>query len=70
MDDKKAFGTCECGGALFPVWFKEEEYESARGTMRKTGRYRQACSHLECSICFRKVCVDDSFDGPWQTEYA
>lgn len=67
MNEKKTFGFCECGGSLLPAWFTEEEYATKGGIRWKTGRYRRACSHLECDACHRKVCVYDTFDGPWQT---
>lgn len=62
------YGTChKCGNPLEPVWFQEEEYRKGTiGTLIKTGRTRTACSHLECPRCFTKVCVDDTFDGPWR----
>lgn len=66
---KTNYGVCECGSALMPIWFTEEEYESisySGGSMSvRTGRKRHAVSHLECPMCGRKECVDDSFDGPW-----
>lgn len=60
------YGFCDrCGGTLIPVWFIEEETKIEHGNMYKTGRRRQACSHLVCGECLNNVCVDDSFDGPW-----
>lgn len=59
------YGECECGGALRPVWFIEEEYEVVAGIQCRTGRRRRACSHLTCECCLRNYCVDDSFDWPW-----
>jgi hypothetical protein len=60
------FGNCQCGGNLLPVWFTEEETKTVNGSMFKTGRKRKACSHLECSRCFKRECVDDSFDSPFK----
>lgn len=60
------YGSCsKCGSTLVPIWFTEEEIKIVNGSMIKTGRKRKACSHLECSSCFKKECVDDSFDGKW-----
>lgn len=56
------YGDCSvCGYDLIPVWFTE--YETIKN--RKTGRYRIACSHLECPNCWDKITVDDTFDGHW-----
>lgn len=60
------YGNCErCGAALEPVFFTEEETKTVYGSLIKTGRTRKACSHLECPVCGKKECVDDTFDGPW-----
>ncbi|GCD11681.1 hypothetical protein [Clostridium tagluense] len=60
------FGTCSiCGSNLVLVWFIEEETKIINGVMYKTGKKRKACSHLECTTCFKNVCIDDSFDGNW-----
>ena len=56
---------CECGGQFMPVWFTELETKVVAGSLIRTGRRRRAVSHLECDSCFNKLCVDDSFDGPW-----
>lgn len=57
------YGICSrCERDLEPVWFEEEEFK--RG--RPTGRTRRACSHLECPVCLKKECIDDTFDGPWR----
>lgn len=61
-----SFGYCpDCGAPLEAVWFIEEEYKTAYGTMYRTGRKRRAVDYLVCQDCFTKQCVDDSFDGPW-----
>lgn len=66
---ERDYGTCECGGSLQPVWFKEEETIFTRdGYMHKTGRVREAVSHLVCDCCLRNDCVDDSFDLPWRNK--
>lgn len=60
------YGVCSrCGTHLVPIWFNEEETKVQDGRMWYTGRTRKACSHLECPNCFKKECVDDSFDRPW-----
>lgn len=60
------YGECsECGDALKPVWFIEEEETVTYGVRTKTGRKRKACSHLLCESCGNTECVDDSFDGSW-----
>ena len=57
------FGKCEdCNTNLKPYWFVEEE--TIKGI--KTGRVRNAVSHLFCESCGKTYTVDDSFDGPWQ----
>jgi hypothetical protein len=56
-----ASACCNCGTILVPVWFEEQE----RRQGVTTGRYRKACSHLQCENCGRSYAVDDSFDGPW-----
>lgn len=53
---------CSCGGTINAIWFEEPEYD--RGV--RTGRVREAVSHLECNGCFKSICVDDTFDGPWR----
>lgn len=56
MDEEeqgRKFGFCECGHPLYPVHFIERN---------KNGKIRMAVSHLECSICGKKECVDDTFD--------
>ena len=58
------FGLCDCGGQLHPVWFDESEYRNGH----KTGRARDAVSHLVCDSCLKNVCVDDSFDMPWRNK--
>lgn len=60
------FGECTCGDKLVPVWFTEEETETANGIMWRTGRKRRAVSHLTCEDCLRNYPVDDSFDGAWR----
>ncbi len=65
-DTKNPYGTCTCGAPLVPVWFRERETKVVHGHMTYTGRTRRACSHLECTICLREHCIDDSFDGPWE----
>lgn len=65
MEEKNIYGTCECGGELFPVWFEEKEENIIDGYRVYTGRTRRACSHLECE-CGRKFCVDNSLDGVWE----
>ena len=61
MNDSK-YGYCViCGYNLYPVWFTE--YEAIENI--KTGRYRKACSHLECINCWHKEAVDDTFDDSW-----
>ena len=57
------YGICDyCNGKLTPVWFIEEERDNHN---IKTGRERQAVSHLVCSNCLANFVVDDSFDGAW-----
>lgn len=64
MENK--YGKCEiCGDNLKPVWFLEEETKYEFGILIKTGRVRQAVSHLSCPSCLNTYCVDDSFDKPW-----
>jgi hypothetical protein len=61
------YGECSfCRSELYPIWFTEDEYEIINGIQYKTGRKRNACSHLECPDCGKKECVDDSFDGSWR----
>lgn len=63
----KVYGECECGAGFIPVWFIDEEYRYENsGIMYKTGRKRRACSHLECPNCFKRQCVDDSFDSDFK----
>lgn len=57
---------CSCGGVILPVWYKEEEYRTENGNRIKTGRVRQACSHLACTNCMKRFIVDDSFDKPYR----
>lgn len=57
------FGDCECGGKLDAVWFIDEEIDK---DYIKTGRIRDAVSHLVCRGCGKNHCVDDSFDKPWR----
>lgn len=60
------YGVCSrCGTDLVPVWFIDEETKVTNGHMYKTGRKRRAVDYLECPFCFKKECVDDSFDGDW-----
>ncbi len=58
------YGHCECGGAMYPIWFEEEEYKPNSNTT--TGRVKTACSHLVCAVCLYEATVDDSFDRPWR----
>lgn len=62
------FGYCpNCGYPLKPVWFIEEEYKTTGfGGLYRTGRKRRAVDYLICDACFKKQCVDDSFDGAWR----
>ena len=58
------YGNCdECGTALSPVWFKEQECDEYG---MKTGRVRDAVSYLVCPSCLRNYVVDDSFDREWK----
>ena len=50
-----------CKNILVPIWF--EEPERIKGVL--TGRYRKACSHLQCDNCGKSHAVDDTLDGPW-----
>lgn len=60
------FGYCDrCGASLYPVWFREYEYDNAGIA---TGRYRTACSHLVCENCGIIEPVDDTFDRPWHQQ--
>lgn len=52
---------CDCGGILKKIWFEESEYKNGV----RTGRVRNAVSHLTCGACLKNVIVDDSFDGSW-----
>ena len=63
--DNKCYGQCECGGALYPIFFTEEETVVQHGVMCRTGRKRRAVSCLVCEECLRSYTVDDTFDGPW-----
>lgn len=64
---KNDYGKClRCQAPLEPVWFIEEERRFTTGYPVNTGRYRKACSHLECPQCFKKEIVDDSYDKEWQ----
>ncbi len=54
-----------CGHKTSKIWYTEEETQTHGGIMFKTGRKRQAVSHLECQFCGNTDCVDDSFDLPW-----
>lgn len=64
---KNTYGTClRCGCDLQPVWFIDEECKITNGYMYKTGRKRRAVDYLECPYCFKKECVDDSFDEEWR----
>lgn len=61
------YGQCpECGADMEAVWFIDEEYKTMQGMMYKTGRKRQAVDYLVCPVCYKRECVDDSFDGPWR----
>lgn len=60
------YGVCEkCKSDLKPVWFREDEIIYKSGIPMKTGRSRNAVSHLICTNCLRQYCVDDSFDKEW-----
>ncbi len=65
---ESVYGDCpECGYPLTPVWFTEEEYKTTPfGSQYKTGRKRRAVDYLFCDVCWKKHCVDDSFDGAWR----
>ncbi len=66
MEENK-YGYCtRCGAELRPIWFTDEEYKMENGRKWKTGRTRTACSHLECTVCFKNYAVDDTFDSPWK----
>ena len=63
---KLNFGKCPyCNGELRPIWFIEEETVVRSGHLMKTGRKRQAVSHLICEDCLKQQIVDNSFDGEW-----
>lgn len=64
LDNK--YGKCvNCNIEMKPIWFKEDEYVIKDGIRVRTGRTRSACSHLECPMCGKRECVDDSFDSSW-----
>lgn len=65
---ESVYGNCpECGYPLEAVWFTEEEYKVTYfGSQYKTGRKRRAVDYLICDVCWKKQCVDDSFDGAWR----
>ena len=66
MEDSR-FGVCEnCGTPLEAEFFMDEEEKvTGDGYRYKTGRVRTAVDYLICPCCFKKFCVDDSFDGAW-----
>lgn len=51
-----------CHTVMKPVWYTEYEEMVECGHWYRTGRSKRALSHFECPYCFRKECVDDSFD--------
>ena len=56
------YGNCaDCGHPLAPIWFTDYEYRNSI----KTGRWRNAISHLACTNCLKDYCIDDSMDEPW-----
>lgn len=56
-------GNCDvCGSPLIKVWFIATEYRKGI----PTGRVRDAARHLECPHCWKKFCVDDTFNMPWR----
>lgn len=64
----KNFGKCPyCGNDLSPVYGTEDEFIVENNHLIKTGRERRIVAYLQCKTCFKKQCVDDSFDGPWYT---
>lgn len=66
MNYKNKFGKCPyCGSDLSPVYGTEDEFIIKNSHLIKTGRKRRIVAYLQCEACFKKQCVDDSFDGPW-----
>ena len=60
------YGTCRtCKSQLRPIWFIDEETKTVNKSLIRTGRKRNAVSHLECDCCGNRECIDDSFDGNW-----
>ena len=59
------YGYCEdCGVPLSANLFTDIEFYPKTAT--PTGRTRLAVNYLYCPKCLKKLCVDDSFDGPWR----
>lgn len=54
----------KCGLEMYPVMFIEPEYSKHN---RITGRYRRACSHLECDCGHREAVDGNYLAGPWET---
>lgn len=68
MLNNNVYGMCEeCQTSLQPVWFTEHEYKTHDGYQYRTGRVRRAVDYLICPCCLKRYCVDDSYDGPWET---
>lgn len=59
--------TCPaCFKDMTPIMVKEEEIGTTQGFPYKTGRYRKACSRLECKHCgYIAHTGIEIFNGPW-----
>ena len=61
-----SIGSCGiCGGDIYVIKYTEKETKNGI----ETGRVRRSASHLECELCGDRKTVDDSFDGPWESNY-
>lgn len=59
--------TCPaCFKKMTPIFIEEEEIGITDGFPYKTGRYRKACSHLECKHCgYIAHTGIEALNGPW-----
>jgi hypothetical protein len=55
----------KCKHDLTRIYFLQHEYDDNN---IKTGRVRNAVSHLLCENCGHQEIIDDSMDGPWYFE--
>lgn len=64
MNTNINYGQCDkCGENLqVTEWYDEYERDNEG---HFTGRKRRAVSSLFCPNCFKKFCIDDTFDKDW-----